>query len=72
MILVTRSDVPPISKKLSVVLTSSRSKISANKFVKNASMSFSGATYSVIKTGSGKFLRSVLPLAVCGISSSSI
>jgi chromosomal replication initiation ATPase DnaA len=36
----------------------------SNKFAKNASMSFSGATYSVINTGSGKFLKSVLPLAV--------
>ena len=64
VILVTRSEVPPISKKLSVALTSSSPKISANRLAKNASMSFSGATYSVIRTGSGKFLKSVLPFAV--------
>ena len=38
--------------------------ISAKVFAKNASISFSGATYSVIRTGSGKFFKSVLPFNV--------
>ena len=37
-----------------------------------SSVSLTGKTFSNTNLGSGKFLTSVLPFAVCGISSSSI
>ena len=43
------SEVPPISKKLSVTPTLSRSKISAKASAKNASISFSGRTGNFLK-----------------------
>ena len=66
---------PPHSKKSSVLPISSSCKYFSQIFASFFSVELSGSTYSlsfIVKSGTGRFFLSVLPLAVIGIVSSLI